>query len=290
VVRRTVYEQIRSTKSNCGKLLRMREIIFCIIGLAGSIVWAALAVLIQPGPFWQWTLWTAASIFVLAFVILLADLLRQAVKKKRTQNNLNKPAIPEPGRALRANFSKDIPGCIDKNATLTTSQSLNTQPIYPPNTTLGVSRGSLAFATSEKITLFSIQVAALNAPDIAECRGQLLRVTNADGPHKIDAILPFAPFEERSEANLRHIYNGTPAFLNVFYITETNRIHIKSHMNLPSSVDEKQLFEKIGKYVFTVRVMAPNCESDTIYLLLDWMGEARTAEISLSKIGGWLPS
>jgi hypothetical protein len=55
----------------------MREILFCIVSLAGAAVMTALAVTLRPeSPLWKWILWGGIGVFVACAVVLLIDIVR----------------------------------------------------------------------------------------------------------------------------------------------------------------------------------------------------------------------
>jgi excisionase family DNA binding protein len=208
------------------------------------------------------------------FVVVIAIIwviYRIAYHQVRTsQKDLVIPATPR----LCCSFAQDIPGCM-QNTVRHFSRAL--PEFQPPFTTVQPSHG--AFSLVEDILLYRIKVEALVDSAIKGCCGNLLSISTADGSFPINVTLPFAP-AERADAISKTVHGGVPEYLDVFYITAGSQVRIKSHMNLPSSINEQSIFSRNGTYLFVIKITSPDAETESIELLLSWEGEARTAIVS----------
>src|ERR1700730_4832636 len=59
----------------------MREVIFFIASLAGAAILTALAIIVHPGLFWRWVLWSGIAIFTACALVLVIDYFRPGSPK-----------------------------------------------------------------------------------------------------------------------------------------------------------------------------------------------------------------
>jgi hypothetical protein len=180
---------------------------------------------------------------------------------------------------LQCRFSSDISGCVRRNVILTHLPIID-NPTIPPYSTVATSRGSSVIQQQENIVLYSIKVEAIGQKEIRNCRGQLMTISRGDRVWDVDTILSFAPFEKRDESADKTIFPQVPAFLNVFFITEHNKVRICSYLNLPSNIWREGIFGENGVYIFEIAISAADCATEIRELKFNWTGDINVATVT----------
>jgi hypothetical protein len=178
---------------------------------------------------------------------------------------------------LQCSFSNDIAGCVRRQVILTHLPIIN-NPTIPPFTTVAPSDGFSVILRQEDITLYSIKVKGIGHEEIRNCRGHLMTISGSR-VWNVDTILAFAPFEKRDESSDKTIFPGLPEFLNIFYVTEHNKVRMCTYFNSPSDIWRASIFDNSGEYVFKIAISGADCGTEMRELLFNWTGDINTATV-----------
>jgi hypothetical protein len=165
-------------------------------------------------------------------------------------------------------FDPTIPGCVI-GATFTYRSTV----VAPPNITVWD-----ADPPPERWRCFRVQLEPAGEYDVPDCGGAVVSIELADGSwtyHDHPIALAIAP-PDRPTSHLKHLRARVPEYLNVFAVTDHNKVLVLGHP-LPVTTDFESPFSAPGTFIFELVVSAPGFPSEFVAILLRWTGDWQTA-------------
>jgi hypothetical protein len=186
-----------------------------------------------------------ALLAILAFLVTSFQMVSKEREEKRA---LQKTLIPK----LKCSFGKDISGCV-------VDAKFGTLNAY----------------------YYRVRIESNCIGDVAGCMGHLVSIKrNGTTLFAHESIaMPIAP-GWRDNPTIKDIRDKVPEYLDVFFITDQNKIVLPAPNFLaPSTINYETLFSEPGEYVFHMIVSAPSTVSEEIDVPIKWTGDRKTSVI-----------
>jgi len=185
-------------------------------------------------------------------------------------------------KRIKCVFDPKIRGCLRS-----TQAALRLDELFPiekeVTTYLPVSTAKAAvgkFTTPEECCLVRVQIQPKGDYEIENGSASLISIRAVggrciydDGPLAL-TIMP----AERPDPETKRLFPRSPEYVDVFRLTESNRVRIMSRL-IPASIDLDKAFSVNGDYIFEVVVSGRECPSEVVKIGLHWEQDWRTATV-----------